>query len=256
MPMPALLELQRAFAAALLREDDAAIWPCIAEEGLSARERLRVYRNTCRATLVETLRLTYPAAERLVGREYFERAAGKFVERHPARNGYLNDYGAEFPAFLAGLKAARQLAYLPDVARFEWALSVAANAEDRAVLEPRALLAVETQHHAALRFEPHPSVSCLELAHPADEIADAVLSGDEAAMAQVDLGCGPICMVVHRGPSGIETERLCARTYEFVALLCAGEPLGRVIEAAPEQAPMLLAQQLAKGRLSAFKIVA
>ena len=45
-----------------------------------------------------------------------------------------------------------------------------------------------------------------------------------------------------------------ARAYDFVSLLCAGEPLGRVIEAAPEQAPMLLAQQLGKGRLSAFTI--
>jgi len=250
----ALLELQRAFAGAMLDENARAVWPHIADEGFSAGERLRVYRNTCRSTLIETLRLTYPAVERLVGREYFERAAGKFVERHPARNGYLNEYGAEFPAFLAGLKAARELAYLPDVARFEWALSVAANAEDRAVLEPGALLAVETQHHAALRFEPHPSVSCLELSFPADEIADAVLAGDEAAMGEVDLACGPVCIVVHRGPEGLETERLGARAYQLVSRLCAGEPLARVLEAAPEQAPMLLAQQLAKGRLSACRI--
>ena len=112
--MSALLELQRAFAGAMLDENARAVWPHIADEGFSAGERLRVYRNTCRSTLIETLRLTYPAVERLVGREYFERAAGKFVERHPARNGYLNEYGAEFPAFLAGLKAARELAYLPD----------------------------------------------------------------------------------------------------------------------------------------------
>jgi hypothetical protein len=253
MPMPALLEVQRAFAGALLREYDRGVWPYIAEDAFSAPERLRIYRNTCRATLVQTLRMTYPAVERLVEHEFFEHVAGKFVERHPARSGYLNEYGAEFPVFLAGLEAAGELPYLADVGRFEWALSVAANAVDAPVLEPGALLAVETQHHAALRFEPHPSVSCLELAYPADEIADAVLAGDEAAMAQVDLAYGSVCIVVHRGPNGLETERLCARTYEFVARLCAGEPLGRVIEAAPEQAPMLLAQQLGKGRLSAFR---
>jgi len=251
--MPALLELQRAFAGALVQEYERGVWAHITEDGFNAAERLRIYRNTCRSTLVQTLRMTYPAVERLVGREFFGHAAGKFVERHPARSGYLNEYGAEFPVFLAGLEAARELAYLPDVGRLEWALSFAANADDAPVLEPGALLAVETQHHAALRFEPHPSVSCLELAYPADEIADAVLSGDETAMAQVDLAYGPVCIVVHRGPSGIETERLCARTYEFVSLLCAGEPLGRVLEAAPEQAPMLLAQQLSKGRLSAFR---
>jgi len=254
--LPALLELQRAFAGALLREYDRGVWPCIAEDAFSAPERLRIYRNTCRATLVQTLRMTYPAVERLVGRDFFEHAAGKFVARYPARSGYLNDYGGEFADLLAGLEPARELGYLSDVARFEWALSVAANAEDAPLLEPDALLGVAAEDHAALRFAPHPSVSCLELAYPADQIADAVLAGDEAAMAQVDLAYGPVCIVVHRGPNGLETERLCARAYEFVSLLCAGEPLGRVIEAAPEQAPMLLAEQLAKGRLRAFRSAA
>jgi len=252
--MPALLELQRAFAGSMLREYERAVWAHIAADGFSAPERLRIYRNTCRATLVETLRMTYPATERLVGREFFEHAAGKFVERHPARSGYLNDYGGEFADFLAGLEAARELAYLPDVARFEWALGVAANAEDALLLAPDALLGVKAEHHPALRFVAHPSVSCLELAHPADEIADAVLAGDETAMREIDLASGPWCLVVHRAASGLETERLAPRVFEFVKRLCAGEPLGRVIEVAPEQAPMLLAQQLGKGRLSAFTI--
>ena len=251
--MPALLELQRAFAGAMLREYDRAVWPAIAADGFSAPERLRIYRNTCRSTLVATLRMTYPAVERLVGPQFFERTATDFAARHAARSGYLNDYGAEFAAFLAAFVPARGLAYLPDVARYEWALSLAANAVDAPVLEPGALLALEPQEHGALRFEPHPSVSCLELAYPADQIADAVLSGDEAAMREVDLASGPVHLVVHRGPNGLETERLPARAFEFVSRLCAGEPLGSVIEAAPELAPMLLAQQLGKGRLSAYR---
>src|SRR5258708_5579303 len=251
--MSALLELQRAFAGALVQEYERGVWAHITEDGFNAAERLRIYRNTCRATLIETLRMTYPAVERLVGCEFFEHAAGKFVERHPARSGYLNDYGGEFAAFLSGFEPARRLAYLPDVARFEWALSVAANAEDAPLLASDALLGVEPEHHAALRFAPHPSVSCLELAHPADEIADAVLSGDQAAMAEVDLAGGPVRLVVHRGAQGLETERLEPHAYEFVLMLCGGETLGRLLEVAPRLAPELLAEQLSKGRLSAFR---
>ena len=254
--MPGLLELQRAFAGAVLREYERDVWAHIVSDGFSAAERLRIYRNTCRSTLVETLRMTYPTIERLVGKEFFEHAAGKFAERHPARSGYLNDYGAEFADFLAGLEPARELAYLPDVARFEWALSVAANAADAPLLQPDALLGVDAAHHAALRFEPHPSVSCLELAYPADQIADAVLAGDEAAMREVDLASGPVRLVVHRGADGLETERLEPHAYEFVLMLCGGETLARLLEVAPRLAPALLAEQLSKGRLSAFRIAA
>jgi Putative DNA-binding domain len=251
---PSLLEVQRAFAGAMLDENQRAVWPHLADVGFSAGERLRIYRNTCRSTLVETLRMTYPAVERIVGREFFDVAAERYVAAHPANSGYLNDYGGGFAAFLAAFEPARELAYLADVARYEWALSFAANAVDAPVLEAGVLLAMDAEHHARLRFAPHPSVSCLELDYPADEIADAVLAGDEAAMGEIDLARGAVRIVVHRGPHGLETERLTARAYEFVSRLCAGEALSRVIETAPEQAPMLLAQQLAKGRLSAYRI--
>ena len=251
---PSLLEVQRAFAGAMLDENARAVWCHIAENGFSAGERLRIYRNTCRTTLVETLRTTYPALERIVGREFFEVAAERYVAAYPARSGYLNDYGDRFAAFLAAFGPAREPAYLPDVARFEWALSVAANAPDAPRLEPGVLLALPAENHAGLRFQPHPSVSCLELAYPADEIADAVLAGDDAAMGEIHLASGAVRIVVHRGPDGLATERLSACAYDFVSRLCAGEPLARVIEAAPEQAPMLLAEQLAKGRLAAYRV--
>jgi len=252
--MPALLELQRAFANALQHENERGVWAHVADDGFSAPERLRIYRNTCRATLTETLRLSYPAVERLVGREFFDAAAAAFVARHPARSGYLNEYGGEFAAFLAAFAPASRLAYLPDVARFEWALSVAANAPDAPVLEPGVLLAVPAADHAQLRFAAHPSVSSLTLAHRGDEIADAVLASDDAAMAQIDLAPGALCLIVHRGPQGVQTERVSARAYDFVSRLIRGEPLARVIAAAPEQAATLLAEQLAKGRLTEWRV--
>jgi len=249
--MPALLELQRAFAASMLHEEDDAVCGAVIDDGFAAAERLRIYRNTCRSTLIEALRITYPAVERLVGRDFFDTAAARYAGTHPPQSGYLNEYGGEFPEFLAAFGSASELPYLADVARFEWALGVAANAADAPLLDPLTLAAVDPQRHAALRFEPHSSVCFLTLAYPADQIADAVLAGDEAAMAQVDLSSGPVRLVVHRGPDGVAAERLEPGAYEFVSRLCAREALGRLLESAPADAPLLLAAQLRKGRLTA-----
>jgi hypothetical protein len=248
----ALLELQRAFGASLLREQDDAVCAVIVDEGFTAAERLRIYRNTCRSTLIATLRMTYPAIDRLVGREFFDLAAAQFVGAHPARTAYLNEYGAEFADFLAAFAPASRLPYLADVARFEWALGVAANAVDAPLLGTAALASVDAADHASLRFEAHPSVSLLLLAYPADEIADAVLSGDEAAMAQVDLASGPVRLVVHRGPDGVQAQRLESQEHDFLSRLCAGEPLGRLVQGAASVAPAWLAEALTKGRLCAF----
>jgi hypothetical protein len=252
--MPALLELQHAFASAMLAEDNAAVRRHIAEEGFSAAERLSIYRNTCRSVLIETLRMTYPAVDRLVGGEFFDMAAARFIRAHPCRSAYLNEYGAELADFLAGLESASGLPYLADVARFEWALGVAANAPDTPMLDAGALAEVSVDRQASLRFAPHPSLSFLALAYPADQIADAVLSGDDAAMAEVKLSSGALRLVVHRGPDGVEAQRLEPEAYEFLSRLCAGEALGHAVDSAPGEAPAVLAEALAKGRLTAFHL--
>src|SRR5437870_13923798 len=122
--MPALLELQRAFAASMLHEDDDTVCGAVVDDGFAAAERLRIYRNTCRSTLIEALRITYPAVDRLVGHAFFDMAAARFIRADPCRSGYLNEYGAGLADFLAALEPARGLPYLADVARFEWALGV------------------------------------------------------------------------------------------------------------------------------------
>ena len=252
--MPALHELQQAFGVYMLSGNDAAVCGHIVEDGYTAAERCGIYRNSCRSVLTETLRMTYPAVDRLVGRDFFDMAAGQFIHAHPARSGYLNEYGSEFGDFLAVLDAASGLPYLGDVARFEWALSAAANAVDAPVLDPGALAAVDAERQAMLRFEPHPSVRLLALAYPADQIADAVLSGDETAMSEVELSSGPVWLVVHRGASGVGAQRLERDAYGFVSRLCAGEALASLLDAAPLEAPALLAEQITKGRLTGFLI--
>src|SRR5437764_1308270 len=84
----------------------------------------------------------------------------------------------------------------------------------------------------------------LRMTYPADHIADAVLAGDDAAIAQVNLASGPVHLVVHRGMHGVEAQRLAPESYRFVARLCSGEALGRLLDDAPENAPALLAEQL------------
>jgi hypothetical protein len=253
--MPALRDLQLAFAAGLHFGDDAAVSAHIVEGAFTAAERLRIYRNSCRSTLVEAVRLTYPAVDRLVGRDFFDAAAETFLlERGLPRSGYLNEHGAEFADFLSAYPGATALRYLPDVARFEWALSEAANAIDAPVLDASTLLAVDAAKHGRLCFDAHPSVRLLDLDFPADRIADAVLSGDEQAMAAVDLASGPVWLVVHRGPNGVEASRLAPQAYFFVRRLCRGDALARILETAGPDAPALLAEQLTKGRLSGFRI--
>ena len=253
--MPTLLETQRAFAATLAGNANCAIEEWIAADGFSAAERLRIYRNSCRSVAAEVLRMTFPAVDRLVGRDFFDMAAMRFCAAHPPASGYLNEYGGEFADFLSELpEAAAALRYLPDVARFEWALNWAANADDAPVLDLASLAAVAPEQHEMLRFEPHPSVRLLELEYPADQIADAVLAGDDAAMAAIDLASGPVHLIVGRGPNGVDARRLTPSAYEFAGRLFGKKRLGEALEAAGPDGAASLADHFLNGRLSQFYI--
>ncbi len=250
--MPSLLEVQRGFAAALLSEPGPDFLRLVADGEFTAEERLEIYRNSSRSTLIAVLRLNYPAVARLVGDEFFTHCAGRYVAAHPPSSAYLNEFGAHVADFLEDFPEAAGLTYLPDVARFEWALAGAANAEDQPAIGAAQLAALPSA--AGLRFMAHSSVRMLWLRHAADRIADAVMSGDEAAMRGIDLAEGPARIVVHRGAEGVEAERLDSTEYALLGALLACEDWSRVVERAPERAASLLAEQLAKGRLGGFRI--
>ena len=255
--MPTLHEVQSAFAAALRGGGESGLAGWVVAEDFSAPERLGIYRNSCRSVLVEVLRMTYPAVDRLVGPDFFEIAAERFCAGQPPGSGYLNDYGGAFADFLAGLpEAAAALRYLPDVARFEWALNCAANADDAPFLDVADLAGVDPGQHDRLRFAPHPSVRLLELHHAADAIADAVLARDDDAIAAIDLASGPVRLVVNRGPQGVDARRLTQAGQEFARRLFAGERLGEILDGAGPDGAALLADHFVHGRLSGFRIAA
>src|SRR6204780_5612486 len=112
--MPALLELQQALRAQLLGE-------ALPPDQASAL-RGAIYRNTCLSTLVNALRLSFPAVQRLVGAEFFDGSAREFIRRHPPANAWLNDYGAGFGGVLNAFAAAAALPFVADVARLEWSV--------------------------------------------------------------------------------------------------------------------------------------
>jgi hypothetical protein len=255
MASSALLDIQRAVRAWLVAHDDAGISPHIVASGLRPAERLEVYRNTCASVLVNALRLSYPAVHKLVGAEFFEGAARLFIAGHPPASACLDDYGDAFPEFLGGFGPATSLPYLPEVARLEFAVCRALHAQDAEALDARCLARVAQAER--VRFVPHLSVTLLEATQPADLIWRAVLNGDDAALAAIDLASGTVRLLVERRASGVEVARLSEPEWRFAAALFAGTPLHDAIGECPDfDAARALAAHLSAGRFVAFRVSA
>jgi hypothetical protein len=250
--MPALLELQRALREQLFGEPTSGQTLLAGDDGAL---RLAIYRNTALSTLVNALRLTFPAVQRLVGADFFEAAAREFIRRDPPGSAYLNDYGAGFPGFLTAYAPAAALAYLGDVAQLEWAVNRALHADDAPRLDLARLSALEQSALSRVSFMAHPGLSLLRLEFPADAIWRAVLEQNDAAMAAIDLSSGPVHLLVERNAAGVQVRCLGAAAWDFTARLSAGTPLSAVLAERPDvdgDADAWLAEHLALGRFIDF----
>jgi hypothetical protein len=243
-------ELQQEVALAF--SDQGGVPPCVASP--DAVERMDIYRGTVRAALVKALSLNFPAAQRLVGAEFFEWAAALYALDHLPTAANLDGYGDRFADFLAKLPGCAQFEYLGDVARLDWAVARALHAEDADAVRPGSLAAVSAEAES-LVFEAHPAVSLIGCRHPADEIWSAVLNGDPGAFEHVDLASGPCWLLVERRALRPYVGRLTQREWEFASGVLSGKRLGDALARVSDgAAPKWLAQHLAAGRIVGWRI--
>src|SRR5947207_8740626 len=150
--MPSLHEWQRAFSAAAVFNDAAALASLrIVAGGMKPEARIGIYRANVLGNYRRALAATYPVTKRLVGAPSFDAASDNFVRSHPSTRGDINRYGADFSEFLGSYPPARDLKYLPDVARLEWAIDQANIARDAASFDLTALITTKAQTNVDLQ---------------------------------------------------------------------------------------------------------
>ena len=137
-----LLDFQMRLRRAVLGGDPSEIVAAIRGHGLDSTARTSIYRNHAFTTLGNALKATFPVVCRLVGERFFDYTAHEYLREHPPHSRCLVEYGADFAGFIAVLEPRHELPYLPDVARFEWALHSAAAIASAKPLQPKALATV------------------------------------------------------------------------------------------------------------------
>ncbi|MBV2183574.1 MAG: DNA-binding domain-containing protein [Rhizobium sp.] len=233
-PAGATAAFQPGFAAALADLSRPVPEGLAAWTGDRPARRFGVYRNNVQAGLIGALAARFPAAQAIVGAEFFSAMASAFVAAHPPRSPLLLAYGDDFADFVEGFEPAANLSYLPDVIRLEAARSRAYHAADAAPLGTAELAAVAPDRLADLVLEPHPSLSVLSSAHPVVTIW--AMNSGERPLALIWDWAGEDALVV-RPRMIVEVHLLPPGGGLFFTALSTGLTLARAAEAALAQAP-------------------
>lgn len=230
MPL-ALSDLQAAFAAHLQGHDRPELEGAVVGDRVAAAARLRIYRNHVRESLAAALGATFATVQVLVGEDFFRGLALAFVAESPPQGPVLSEYGADFPAFVAGWPAAQDLPYLADVARLDWALNLAFHAPAGPRLSAADLVGLPMGELPSQRLVAAPGTAVVTSAWPLDRIWRVSQPGASAAEEGVDLQSGGVALLVLRRPDDAGFAALSAGEKAMVAALLDGFTLGEAAEA-------------------------
>ncbi len=237
-------DYQGAFAEALLDPGRPAPPGLVRPAGRPAGRRFDIHRNNVVVALVEALGEAFPVVRAVVGDEFFEAMAGVHVRAHPPSSPRMMFYGERFPSFLEGFPPAAGLPYLPDVARLEYARTLACHAADEPAADPSVLDGLDAATLAQAGFSLQAACHVLRSAHPVHAIWRFNATGDKSPVqpAAEDV-------LVSRPDGEVLVRLLPPGGAAFLLALQGGAPLGRAAELAAADAP---AFDLGAGLASVF----
>jgi hypothetical protein len=215
---------------------------------LTSFERLQLYSRMYWFRLADAIRDDCPGLVSALGEEGFGRLARAYLARCPSRSFTLRDLCSRLERFILDHPrlTAPHTVLAAEIARFEWAQTVAFDGAARPVIDPAVLARTPPSR---LRLGLQPYVTLLALRHPVDTYVIAVkrratlrseASNTPGAQATVHRafrrarlpGPAPTHVAVHRHNGRLYYKRLDRSAFRILEALRSGAPLSRAIGAA------------------------
>jgi len=207
-------------------------------DGPRVARGLAAYRANAGAAAERALAAAYPTVQQLLGEVSFAALARACWRRQPPTAGDLGLWGDALPAFMADAESLADEAYLPDVARLEWAVHVAARAADAE--PPQGLEQLASEDPATLVLCLAPGSALVDSRYPVVTIWQAHRSTAEDRFAPVraafEAGEGE-CALVARDGWRTTVCALPPAEARFTQALLAGRPLACALTAAGDGFP-------------------
>ena len=223
--------------------------------GLTPEQGLAIYHNAYRARLLEALRGDYPAVHGWLGDEEFDALALAYIDAHPSRHFSLRWLGAELAGFIDGFLVPEQARPLSELARLEWAFTLAFDAPQGEPLSLAQMAELPAEAWPTLQVRYLPCVQAQRCRYNSLAIWRAIKEQAEFPGSQA-LEQEELCLIWrdglisrYRSLDRAEAEALCGMAEQGwnFGELCA--QLDEYAEQAPLQAATWLRQWLNDGLL-------
>lgn len=164
-----LHELQREFISGIYK-NDLTILNKIDDSKCPAQTLLTIYQDSVQGGLLNALTETFPVTKKLLGEDFFNAMSMNYINVTPSTSMDINDYGETFSDFVQSFEPAKELVYLPDVMRLEWAWHTAYQANNVNYDDLTRLISLPLEMMQNLQLILNPTASLLYSKYPIQRI--------------------------------------------------------------------------------------
>ncbi len=158
-----LAKIQSEFQAYLIDNKKGAAFNhrIVDDEKVGAEKRLGIYYDAYRLRIIEALATVYPKLKALLGEDLFNKTAREYIDQYPSTYRNLRWYGDKMREHLSRVISQHPVA--TEMAVFEWALSLAFDAEDVPELALQNLAEIPPENWSNLSFKFQPAMQVIRI---------------------------------------------------------------------------------------------
>lgn len=168
--MKTLANIEHRFQAFVLNGDTSIAQEFDGADAHTLKVRMAIYYDAYRSRLVEVLGQDFEVTRVCLGADAFDTLARSFVEANASAFRNVRWYGNGFSEHIAAQPEFPDQTVAAELARFEWTIGRAFDAEDAPILGFDELAGIAPDQWADIRFTTHPSLHVLEFCTNALEL--------------------------------------------------------------------------------------
>lgn len=210
---------------------------------ITTSDRLTVHRDTVFNNLTSSLRITYPGIWRLLGEDCAYGVAMAYSHDYVnlTSRSAMDDFGENFPQFLANFPSIKHLQYLPDFARLELLRAKSYRAIMQAPLAIEQLQAYFESGIESCQILLNASIYFLQSEYPLMNIQELLDNPDSVELSLQKQEC---FLVVCRTSGKTETLFLEARPWNFLRSISNGNSVSTAMDMFTEKELVLKIQAM------------
>ncbi len=206
----------------------------IGDDLLTAEQRFGIYKGSVHGILTQALATMFPVCEALVGEEFFSKMCDLFINEYPPKTSYFSEYGADLPHFLSTFEHVKDIPYITDIARLEWARQTVWHAQDDQDTDFSSLATLDEAQQSEVIFQLSKNMHLIESDYRIDELWFAHQEDSEIVIKDIDIN--QAIKLIIRKDQGIlkinlmSTEQSDSDFWDFLFAISKGDKLESLAE--------------------------